>query len=653
MKDGYRDTTTNWLGFVKQVRDGYERFMGVSHGVQKDAIQNGWDARIHKKGPEWGFEFELIVHNGRTLFTMTDSGTHGLTGRVLTNPKEYYEDMPGDLRWARFESLAFTKGSAEDLGSRGRGKFIFVAASKEHIIFYDTLLADGTYRLGTRIVTQTSSPVKHWGGDEAKAKLAELTNNLLKPLEKAGTRVIISEPVEELTEAVKTGEFEKYLSETWWEIIQKYNAKIYITVDGKRKRISLPSGFPPPEKDDKEKGIFTWIKEHEKIPGTSFKIKKMHIVCDKSGIDEMLSGISVQRGGMKVTSIEPKYIPKHIAENIYGYVTVDDNLEKEIRGSENDEHYQVSYTKKVLRCFRDYIINEISEFAGKKLGYGKDAREVKREMHRRAEQVATERFNQIAEDMGLRTTFPGKHGKKKGPIGPKEFKEIYISMSEPTFPDPTVRRVNYGDSLKNISVSAVNNSPDKIKVRLKLRVRFGGNLIREILEKDLEIKPGSSSKIFGPYEEKITKSAYPHKGKYSVSALLDSLERGKKGHKYDRRSKAFYVELTPPKGGIFEKCIPFELPEMPHLMGYAKTGESGGYILEYNMAHNEYLEIEDDEEKLAQHLFRIMAFEICKMDLVRESPVLFTKEESKETEKMLEAVFDKIGFFMHKYFTIQ
>lgn len=41
----------NWSSFLEQVRRDYETppAKGVAHGLQKDAIQNGWGARSQKK----------------------------------------------------------------------------------------------------------------------------------------------------------------------------------------------------------------------------------------------------------------------------------------------------------------------------------------------------------------------------------------------------------------------------------------------------------------------------------------------------------------------------------------------------------------------------------------------------------------------------
>lgn len=147
-----RKTVINWVNQIVAIVDGYRGFRGVPHGVQKDAIQNMWDARANKKGTGWSARFEVLTSaNGHTFLCMTDAGTTGLTGHVL-QPEELIADLPSEERWGRFENVAFTKDPSEEaLGARGRGKFIFVGASKMSTIIYDTLRKDGLYRLGTNV----------------------------------------------------------------------------------------------------------------------------------------------------------------------------------------------------------------------------------------------------------------------------------------------------------------------------------------------------------------------------------------------------------------------------------------------------------------------------------------------------------------------
>src|SRR5262245_5985089 len=140
-----RSTVINWRQLVQNIKDQYIQHASVTDGVQKDAIQNGWDARTKKNGRGWRIRFQLNTSSKPNWFSFTDSGTYGLTGRIL-RPEELEADLPAHERWGRFENLAFTKGHAEEraaLGARGQGKFIFVAASENLRILYDTLRADG------------------------------------------------------------------------------------------------------------------------------------------------------------------------------------------------------------------------------------------------------------------------------------------------------------------------------------------------------------------------------------------------------------------------------------------------------------------------------------------------------------------------------
>ena len=40
-----RATTINWQNLLKEIMDGYMEFRGIIHGLQKDAVQNSWDAK--------------------------------------------------------------------------------------------------------------------------------------------------------------------------------------------------------------------------------------------------------------------------------------------------------------------------------------------------------------------------------------------------------------------------------------------------------------------------------------------------------------------------------------------------------------------------------------------------------------------------------
>ncbi|GAI57700.1 unnamed protein product, partial [marine sediment metagenome] len=163
------------------------------------------------------FTFELMKNKKGSFFTMTDSNTRGLIGEVLKT--ENYDKLRESDHWARFEGFGFTTPNPDAIGARGQGKFIFLAASKDYSMYYDSLRKDGTYRLGATQATEVDCPMLHWDGEEGRSKLKELTD--LEPLSKTGTRIIIVNPIKELTDEIKNGDFIHAIEETWFRAIGK------------------------------------------------------------------------------------------------------------------------------------------------------------------------------------------------------------------------------------------------------------------------------------------------------------------------------------------------------------------------------------------------------------------------------------------------
>ena len=106
-----KKTPVSWEPLIDNILDGYyQNVKDLSHAVQKDAIQNSWDA---KADGNWKMEFTLLKDAaGREMFLMEDHGTVGLTGRIL--PEELYDDdLPEEERWGRFQGLAFRRQKKE------------------------------------------------------------------------------------------------------------------------------------------------------------------------------------------------------------------------------------------------------------------------------------------------------------------------------------------------------------------------------------------------------------------------------------------------------------------------------------------------------------------------------------------------------------
>ena len=222
----FEERTTNYKQLAHNIADEYgyphstpsER---ISHGIQKDAIQNGWDARLTKTKnyikQNWCFDFELVeIKDNQSLFMMTDYGTSGLTGDLTSQDLKKLgksaEELPESERWARWESFGFTK--TEGLGARGQGKMIFMLGSSDYTIFYDSLRSDGTFRFGGSTESETGCPVFHYDGDEAKEIITSRLG--ITPLSHIGTRIMIVNPVVELLNDMENGNMLNFIEETWW-----------------------------------------------------------------------------------------------------------------------------------------------------------------------------------------------------------------------------------------------------------------------------------------------------------------------------------------------------------------------------------------------------------------------------------------------------
>jgi len=645
-----RKTVRNWPEDVRAIVDGYRTHTVVPHAVQKDAIQNAWSARKNGRGRGWSFTFELLEARDRKFFLMTDQGTTGLTGRVLT-PEEYEMDLPGEERWGRFEGVAFTQPRAErTLGSRGRGKFIFVGASKEHTILYDTLRDDGSYRFGFRTVIRTESPVAAYDGEGGKLKLREMTRNLIQPLTSVGTRVIIVSPVDELIEGLYSRQFLRYIGETWWEIILKYDATIKVKMDGREQIATIPEEFVL--KDEDSRKFKVWLKRNQRIP-TSFReirVKNLHLMynVDKP-VPEDIRGVAIQRDGMKICTIQPLYMGREIAQRLYGYISFDADTEEALLEDEGIEHYSYDFRRSLPGAVKRFVEDEMMRFAQEKLGYGGDVREVRRQRQRNAERRALTAANNFARALGIGA---GPGPTREGTGGERVPKKVRIQMEELSLPRPSDLRVNYGEAVKNIKLRIMNDDDRDINMRLKLFLRYYDKVLKAFFERDTRVSAHSTSEVFGPFEERLTEADYPDRGKYTIVARIVSLMDEDKGAELDYKTKSFYLEEDPPMRGLFERCEAFGFPDEEPIkfwMGYSEYGSERGLILYYNLNHPGYTPVSENEEDLAEYILRIAGQEICRYDLMQENPILFREEQRNDPQEILKEERKVVGELVYKF----
>ena len=655
-----RSTVINWPNQVRQIVDGYRSYHSIGHGVQKDAIQNAWDARMTESfGKDWGIEFELLQSRDAIFFSWIDKGTTGLTGRILL-PEDLEKDLPIGERWGRFENVAFTKEHSEKaLGARGRGKFIFLGASRHmakskdgkkigNLLLYDTFREDGVYRFGFRTITITDSPIQAFEGIEAEQKLAYFTQGLLHPLKSIGTRVVVVDPVDELVDDVKKGRFREYIEETWWEILRDHNVKITIKIDAKIELVKLSKHFNFPENDSKRFKCLR--KQNIKLPGApNYIVKNVQIVYDsETEVPEDLRGIFIQRGGMKICSLPVKYLDKSYANSIYGYINFEENLERKLQEDEGIEHYSFDFKKLFPRLVKQFIEDESDKFIRQKLGIDTGSKSKNYEKERSAELKAIYQINKIAADLGIVGKGMYKLGEKKN--GEKIVKPVRLSFGKFVFPSESLR-VNYGQAIRFINLDIVNdtNYDQQVGVRFSVLYDEQEEVMNFIDNKDFHVKATSCLNLVNNVEVNIIQDVFRYKGKYTFFAKLVSLNPEQRGQILHQISKHFWVEENPPQKGIFEDIEAIEYPdEKKTIMGLAYKSDGGGYIFSYNSNHPAKRAVEDDEDKLMKYLIELMCIELAWVDLRSVDSKIFSGDGKENPELVVRELAKFLGSVRYK-----
>jgi len=634
-------TIINWPNQVKQIIDGYRSYHTIAHGVQKDAIQNAWDARIDKKEAKgWEIEFELIESPEMNLFIFTDKGTTGLTGKILL-PEDLEKDLPIIERWGRFENVAFTKDPTEHaLGARGRGKFIFVGASEftakttdnkniEKLILYDTYRSDNVYRFGWRTITTTDSKIDAFEGINAENGIKELSNGLLSPLKSIGTRVIIVDPLKEIINDVKNGKLMEYIEETWWEIIKNYDVKIKLKIGDKTTTAKLTDHFKFPENDSKRYKV--WTKKNIKLPqAPNYSIRQLQLVYDSQNqVEEDLRGIFIQRGGMKVCSIPVRYLDKTIGNSIYGYIKLTEELETKMQEDEGIEHYSFDFKKQIPKLVKQYIEDELEKFIREKLGINIGDKPKTYEKEKSAELKALYQVNAIAKQLGIfgkgvtGSKIPGDVERES------KIKPIRLSYGNFKFPSPTLR-VNYGEVIKDIKLILINNTIESSTLGIRFSILFDEDEIVHnfIYNEEFNIDPLSKITIIENKEVLIDEIVFANIGKYTFYAKLVSLNEKNRGEILHQLSKHFWVEENPPQKDIFEDIEAVAYPEeLKTIQGEAVTTDKQSFKFMYNSKHPAKKKVESDEEKLTNYLIELMCLELAWIDLRNVSPKIFKEDD--------------------------
>jgi len=546
----------NWGHLLDGILTDYESFpaKGVAHGLQKEAIQNGWGARKSKSGKGWSFEFRLLTTGGPRLLTMADGGTTGLTGDKNFDRAalKHGEPIPDDQRLARFESV-YESGGGEGPGLFGRGKLIFNVASKQHLIYYDSRTETGEYRFGERQIQDREYRQYRevLEGKNAEDKLAEVTSGRVKPLTKTGTRIIIVDPIDEVVEAVENGDFLNAVEETWWELILRYDATVSVEVEpSPSNAAAVPSdfgGLPQKSRD----GWKVYYRENIPIDdGSPYRIKHLHLIVsppEKLPRADLL-GVVLHRRGMAIGTIRLSGVPSDLQQRLFGYVDLEPKLEDALveARQENNTHYGFAYTTRVpYRQIRQTVQANFEDFLGR-LGYKKPGTSPEEQVKRLAEDAQRE-LNTVLNALGV----PGFGGGT-------DAAQLTLSVENLAFPSGT-NEVHRGDLVSGFNFHLGNLGRKDQKLRWSVRTAERDTGLIETLfgPEDIDVKAGSYA--LTPSLEINLDGRYPAPGRVACTCEVVDVD----GKLKIRRTFHLYLEITRPKPKELAS-IQLMMAEWPH-----------------------------------------------------------------------------------------
>jgi len=374
---------------------------------------------------------------------------------------------------------------------------------------------------------------------------------------------------------------------------------------------------------------------------------------------------------MKICNFDIKtgnpLVKTEVAEHIYGWITFNEEAEKELRAIEDPTHYDFGA---YLGTFgyhvfgkNGWLAQEVRKFAEQKLGLGSEIKKSDR-----LDIIAANRLNRFVNKhklgLTLSTTSPGPG---PGP-GPRPRKKIRIKMPKPSFPMEETRRVEFGDSVRNIKISVVNASEFSRKVKLSLVLKTASRSVQErILNKfvagqTIDVPAKSESITFGPYAVTFESRRFVA-GTYAIEAEIALLEGDILDDEFgkavivDQERELIYLEENPPTGkGLFEFIDRVEFKEEKKLQFRVKE-KNGKMRIQVNILHTAYKHNEELDDLLAEkklythhnvhrplldYEIGIGAEAIAQYDVRKEAKLV----KENKNKFMLQRAEDKKAFFV-------
>ena len=573
MTSQFVPTVTNMVTIVRNIIQGYR--MGPIRALAQEPVQNSKDAargqvhveyrlhRRHSTNGTWDY-----------MLTVTDCNTSGLDGPALSldDIRKRGNVLGRNDNWAAFEGMGYTKVDESALGSRGQGKAAFLYHSRlpqagsfnqdRMMILYDTLLADGTYRLGVRYADPfdtVQSPTL--SGDQARSTVSSRYTSEdgteielgLTPLSAIGTRIIVPHLSQEAVDAIHSGELHQWLQRCWWRAVQTGLSIDIVDEQGRTKSVTVPLWWEaePWEKPGPGVKVYNDIDVADDL-----QIKRIVLLYDETlnepDIDvapHQFYGVQLLRGQQWIETLGPElsdYIPRDKRPGFRGFVEFDRRTDRMLRRAETSQHEGFDRRVSGVKTLISAIETRVEEFSK---AQGWTTQEITHPSPG-AERTAALEFLRFLSPDARRNSQDGRtfHSSAQLEMDLTEADRWKCDLRL-EFPDPESPRIDWGQHLRNVEVevSLEPQRSEQATVSLELVYTADKSTVVPVESRELGLGDGVGVAHFGEFQvingrPAANKLRCLRSGKYRLTARVES-----HGVQVARSSRTFYVKEDPPR----------------------------------------------------------------------------------------------------------
>lgn len=563
-------TPSNMVSTVRNAIESYQ--MGPLRALAQEPVQNALD---EKSAPKVRVEYRLHTRSspdGRPyyLLTVTDSGTGGLKGPVLT-PEQLDERgymLNEGENWAAFEGQGFTEKSGTALGSRGQGKSSFLYHSdpsmilndgrERNLILYDTLLEGGEYRFGMRYAQPADKIMSPpFYGDDARLRIMDehfvepgLTVSLnLDPLTETGARIIVPFATQGAVAAIHSRELHRWLQRCWWRAIQTGRLEIIVTDEHEHPELIQP---PPWWENQPWTKPTTTTHEFANLDvGDGLNIKRVvvHYNPDLQS-DEIphylpqYAGVQLLRGRQWIQTLnfnEFDSVPADKRAGLRAFAEFDIKLEEILKASEKPQHESFDGRFAYVPQVRQQIRQAIDDFAAMQ-GWGKPTKT--ENISQQDQEHAADFLTTFINPPNAKTTQSNAHTTQD--IPPSYQWRCDLTAD---FPNTDSNRADWGQTIHNVGTTiSVEPTPAHRWARISLELTSPGNNAPIVIQaRDIELSDAANHQQFGDFQ---IVTGQPHAGQlycpepgiYILRAQLNHA-----GQRVQSAAKRIYVQTDPPE----------------------------------------------------------------------------------------------------------